>query len=185
MLHLGDNHRSTRAILELVNAVSEVALPAAGRRGAAAGRAAPSSRPTGWWPGAPAARRAAAELLVDGEGGDAAARREREAAGARRADRGAGGRARRRRWWRRRVEGGGERLRRPRFGDVAILFRRLTALGPYERALRAAGIPFQVARGGGFYRAPEVRDLGELLASLADPATRWPGRRCSARRSAP
>jgi ATP-dependent exoDNAse (exonuclease V) beta subunit len=61
-----------------------------------------------------------------------------------------------------------ERPRRPRWGDLAILFRRTTALGVYERALRAAGVPVRLARGA-FHQAPEVRDLGELLASLTDP----------------
>jgi ATP-dependent exoDNAse (exonuclease V) beta subunit len=53
---------------------------------------------------------------------------------------------------------------------VALLFRRLTQVGDYERALRAAGIPYRLARGGGFFQAPEVRDLGELLQSLLDPS---------------
>ena len=35
--------------------------------------------------------------------------------------------------------------------------------------LRAAGVPYRLARGGGFYQAPEVRDLGELLWSLCEP----------------
>jgi ATP-dependent exoDNAse (exonuclease V) beta subunit len=52
---------------------------------------------------------------------------------------------------------------------VAVLFRRLTQLREYEQALRAAGIPIRLARGGGFYQAPEVRDLGELVASLFEP----------------
>jgi ATP-dependent exoDNAse (exonuclease V) beta subunit len=59
--------------------------------------------------------------------------------------------------------------RTPRHGDIAMLFRRLTQVGRYERALREAGIPCRLVRGGGFYQAPEVRDLGELLATLADP----------------
>jgi ATP-dependent exoDNAse (exonuclease V) beta subunit len=68
-----------------------------------------------------------------------------------------------------------ERERHPRFGDVAILFRRLTQVAVYERALREAGVPCRLARGGGFYQAPEVRDLGELLASLGEPgdAVAW------------
>jgi ATP-dependent helicase/nuclease subunit A len=116
------------------------------------------------------AARPACELLVDEEGGVAAERRAREADAIVRRIRamvsGAAGVA---------VceeAGGADRPRRPRWGDVAILFRRLTQIGAYERALRAAGIPYRLARGGGFYQAPEVRDLGELLATLFDPGDR-------------
>jgi ATP-dependent exoDNAse (exonuclease V) beta subunit len=167
VLHLADNHRSAGAILELVNEVSAVALrPPAGeppRPYEITFDPADRLRPRR--PGGPAA---ATELLVDGEPGLAGARRAREAkaiaariealvsgaAGVEVMERGADG---------------VERPRRPRHGDVAVLFRRLTALGPYERALREAGIPVRVARGGGFYQAPEVRDLAELLGSLAEP----------------
>ncbi|HYG67714.1 MAG TPA: UvrD-helicase domain-containing protein [Anaeromyxobacteraceae bacterium] len=174
VLHLSVNHRSAPAILDFVNAVSERALqPPAGvpprddelRFGehdrlvaTRAGGASP-----------------ACELLDDAEGGPAAERRTREAraiaariaaivsgaAGIAARDRStdSGGTG---------VEGG-ERPRRPRYADVAILFRRLTQIGPYERALREAGIPYRLARGGGFFQAPEIRDLGELLASLFDP----------------
>jgi len=51
---------------------------------------------------------------------------------------------------------------------VAILFR-LTHVGIFERALRESGIPVRVARGGGFFQAPEVRDLGELCAAVEEP----------------
>jgi ATP-dependent exoDNAse (exonuclease V) beta subunit len=57
--------------------------------------------------------------------------------------------------------------RRPR--EIAVLFRRLTHVATFERALREAGLPVRVARGGGFYQAPEVRDQGELCASLEEP----------------
>jgi superfamily I DNA/RNA helicase len=60
--------------------------------------------------------------------------------------------------------------RSPRPGEVAVLFRRLTQVAVFERAFRKAGVPIRLARGGGFHQAPEVRDLGELLASVADPA---------------
>ena len=172
VLALAENHRSVPALLALANAVSARALQPAD------GVARPyeiefTQRD------ALVARRdgglaTACELLVDGEPGSAAERRAREAgaiaariaaivsgaAGVAVRERGAGG-----------VEG----ERRPRFGDVAILFRRLTQVAVYERALRAAGVPCRLARGGGFYQAPEVRDLGELLASLSEPgdAVAW------------
>ena len=120
-------------------------------------------------PRRPEGARPACELLVDDAGGTAGERRLREAdALVRRIQAivsGAAGVA-----VRERGEGGGERARRPRYGDVAILFRRLTQIGPYERALRAAGLPYRLARGGGFYQAPEVRDLGELAATLFEPS---------------
>jgi ATP-dependent exoDNAse (exonuclease V) beta subunit len=170
VLRLSENHRSVPAVLDLVNEVSAHALaPPAGApprddelRFEASDRLVPRR---------PEAARPACELLCDAEGagGDAADRRRLEAdAIVRRIQAllsGAAGVA-----VREKGEGGVERPRRPRPGDVAILFRRLTQIGPYERALRAAGIPYRLARGGGFYQAPEVRDLGELCASLFDPS---------------
>jgi ATP-dependent exoDNAse (exonuclease V) beta subunit len=168
VLRLTENHRSAPAVLELVNEVSARALqPPAGE--------APRDDELSF---APAdrlqARRAegarpACELLLDGAGGSAADRRLREAralsARIRQVVSGQAGIFVRELG----EEGGPERLRIPRPGDLAVLFRRLTQLGPYERALREAGVPFRLARGGGFYQASEVRDVGELFASLADP----------------
>jgi ATP-dependent helicase/nuclease subunit A len=167
VLHLSENHRSAPAVLDLVNEVFARALqPPAGApprddeiaftdRDRLLATRAEAARP-------------ACELLIDPDEGTAADRRGREAAGI--AARigalvsGAAGVEVRER------TAAGERPRRPRLGDVAVLFRRLTQIAPYERALRAAGIPYRLARGGGFYQAPEVRDVGELLAALADPA---------------
>jgi ATP-dependent exoDNAse (exonuclease V) beta subunit len=166
VLHLTDNHRSAPAVVELVNRLSTAALqPPAGlepRPFEIAFR--PEDRLVARRPSAAAP---AAELLDDGAPGSSAERREREAvavaariralvsgqAGLPVMERGADRQ---------------ERPRRPRWGDLAILFRRTTALGVYERALRAAGVPVRLARGA-FHQAPEVRDLGELLASLNDP----------------
>ncbi len=174
VLALTENHRSVPALLALANAVSARALqPADGSPRpyeiAFAPRDALIPRRAG-------GLATACELLTDAVDAEATAaeRRAREAraiaariraivsgaAGVTVSDRGAGG---------------VERQRRPRFGDVAILFRRLTQVAVYERALREAGVPCRLARGGGFYQAPEVRDLGELLASLAEPgdAVAW------------
>jgi ATP-dependent exoDNAse (exonuclease V) beta subunit len=168
VLRLSENHRSAPAVLDLVNEVfSRCMAPPAGAaprddelRFEAGDRLLPR-RAEG--------DRPACEILVDEAAGCAADRRLREAeALARRIAAvvsGAAGVS-----VRERAEDGTERPRRPRFADVAVLFRRLTQIGPYERALRAAGIPYRLARGGGFYQAPEVRDLGELLATLFDPA---------------
>jgi len=174
VLHLATNHRSSAGVLELVNEVFSRCMQPAGA-GARPYELAFSDEDR-----LVAAReggqRPACEVLEDGEEGSAPERRPREAraiaARIRALVSGAEG-----------VEvrdrpgpaGGAERARRPRYGDVALLFRRLTQIGEYERALREAGIPYRLARGGGFYQAPEVRDVGELLASLSTPddAAAW------------
>ena len=56
-----------------------------------------------------------------------------------------------------------------KWGDVAILLRRFSALGDYLEALRAAQIPHYVVRGRGFWAAQEVRDVASALALLDDP----------------
>jgi ATP-dependent exoDNAse (exonuclease V) beta subunit len=155
--HLRENHRSVPGVIELVNDVLR-------RRRASLGVAfgeedeLRAMRSGGASP--------AAEMLAIGDGGPAEERRGLEAAALATRIRdlvsGAAGVTVRDR--------GGGAPRPPRFGEVAILFRRLTAVGEYERALRLAGVPCRLARGGGFYQASEVRDLGELAASLGDPA---------------
>ncbi len=54
--------------------------------------------------------------------------------------------------------------------EVALLFRASTAFGVYEDALEQAGIPFVTVAGRGFYDRPEIRDLLNALAAIADPA---------------
>jgi ATP-dependent exoDNAse (exonuclease V) beta subunit len=162
VLHLAENHRSTPAVLALVNAVFERASPAAG---AARPYEVPFGEADRLVPIRAGGVAPACEILVDGESGLSAERRAREAravavriralasgaAGVTVPDRDAGS------------------PRPPRHGEMALLFRRLTQVADYERALREAGIPYRLARGGGFYQAAEVRDLGELLASLFEP----------------
>ncbi|HXV43614.1 MAG TPA: 3'-5' exonuclease, partial [Anaerolineae bacterium] len=53
--------------------------------------------------------------------------------------------------------------------DVALLFRASTAFGVYEDALEQVSIPFVTIAGRGFYDRPEIRDLLNALAALADP----------------
>jgi ATP-dependent exoDNAse (exonuclease V) beta subunit len=167
VLALQENHRSAPGILDLVNEVSSLAMrPAPGTPPrddeiAFADRdRLLATRPAGAGP--------PCEVIDDGGGGTSAERRRREARGLagriRAIVTGAAGVA-----VRERAPDGTEQPRRPRWGDVAILFRRLTRIGEYERALRKAGIPYRLARGGGFYQAPEVRDAGELLATLFEP----------------
>lgn len=55
-------------------------------------------------------------------------------------------------------------------GDVAILFRRLTQVEVYERALSAAGLDYYTVGGRGFYQCQEVGDLLLALQTLLDPA---------------
>jgi ATP-dependent exoDNAse (exonuclease V) beta subunit len=173
VLSLSENHRSLPALLALANAVSARALqPSGGEARPWEVRFGPRDALVPRRAGGPAT---ACELLVDaaeGSGAGEGRRREAEAIAARI---GAIVSGRAGVEVRDRGPDGVERPRRPRFGDVAILFRRLTQVAAYERALREAGIPCRLARGGGFYQAPEVRDLGELLASLAEPgdAVAW------------
>jgi ATP-dependent helicase/nuclease subunit A len=53
---------------------------------------------------------------------------------------------------------------------VGVLFRRTTHQHVYEDALRAEGVPYIAARGRGFYRREETRDLRNLLRVLEDPS---------------
>ena len=56
------------------------------------------------------------------------------------------------------------------WGKMALLFRASTGFPPYEDALERASIPFVTVAGRGFYDRPEVRDLLNALAALADPS---------------
>jgi len=56
--------------------------------------------------------------------------------------------------------------RQARYGDIAILFRSMTNVKYYERALQQAGVPYYVVAGRGFYDRPEINDLLNLLSFL-------------------
>jgi ATP-dependent helicase/nuclease subunit A len=56
------------------------------------------------------------------------------------------------------------------WGEMALLFRASSGFPAYESALEAAGIPFVTVAGRGFYDRPEIRDLLNMLAAIADPA---------------
>ncbi len=56
-----------------------------------------------------------------------------------------------------------------RWDDIAVLCRAAGSFPPYEDAFEAAGIPYLTVAGGGFYDRPEIRDLLNALAALADP----------------
>ncbi|MBI5304543.1 MAG: UvrD-helicase domain-containing protein [Chloroflexi bacterium] len=55
------------------------------------------------------------------------------------------------------------------WGDIALLFRASTHFADYEAAFERANIPFVTVAGKGFYARPEVRDLMNALAAIADP----------------
>jgi ATP-dependent helicase/nuclease subunit A len=55
------------------------------------------------------------------------------------------------------------------YRDIAILMRAFTDVAIYERALRAAGIPFYTVKGRGLFGSQEVIDLVELLTAINDP----------------
>ncbi|MHC4915979.1 MAG: UvrD-helicase domain-containing protein [Planctomycetota bacterium] len=60
--------------------------------------------------------------------------------------------------------------RRPvRFGDIAVLLRKLTDLDEYVDALRAEGLPFAVEGEKSFFAAEEVRAFIALISAAADP----------------
>ncbi|MEZ5415954.1 MAG: UvrD-helicase domain-containing protein [Vicinamibacterales bacterium] len=54
-------------------------------------------------------------------------------------------------------------------GDVAILFRSRDSHREFERELAAAGVPFYVYKGLGFFDADEVKDVIALIRYLAEP----------------
>ncbi len=55
------------------------------------------------------------------------------------------------------------------YRDMILLFRASTDISRHENALRAAGIPFYVVSGRGFYQASEVQDLLRLLQVVENP----------------
>jgi ATP-dependent exoDNAse (exonuclease V) beta subunit len=56
-----------------------------------------------------------------------------------------------------------------RFGDVAVLFSRMTHTEPYERELQRAQIPYHVIGGAGFFQREEVTDLLNALQAIETP----------------
>lgn len=55
------------------------------------------------------------------------------------------------------------------FGEVALLMRSTTGLDVYLRALREAGVPYQVERDRNYYRRREVLDAVALVRAIVDP----------------
>ena len=63
--------------------------------------------------------------------------------------------------------GGGPRS--ARYGDILLLVRTRSKLAVYERALSAAGIPYEAASRGGLLATLEASDITALLEFLAMP----------------
>jgi ATP-dependent helicase/nuclease subunit A len=53
--------------------------------------------------------------------------------------------------------------------DIAVLVRNTEVIGAFTAAFDAAGIPYVVNRGRGFYESREVNDLVHLLRTIANP----------------
>ncbi len=54
--------------------------------------------------------------------------------------------------------------------DVTLLFSSANGFPAYETAFEDANIPFVTVAGRGFYDRPEIRDVLNILRSLADPS---------------
>jgi ATP-dependent helicase/nuclease subunit A len=54
-------------------------------------------------------------------------------------------------------------------GDVAFLFRALTDVGHYERALADLGFDYHTVGGSAFYAQQEIRDVVNVLSVVEDP----------------
>jgi ATP-dependent helicase/nuclease subunit A len=53
--------------------------------------------------------------------------------------------------------------------EVAVLFRSLSPVELYERALREAGLPYYLVGGRDYYERPEVRDVVMALRAMLSP----------------
>ena len=59
--------------------------------------------------------------------------------------------------------------RAARWGDIAILVPRRTALDTYLDAFRRSGVPVRAESGRSFFQRQEVRDLANVLRAIDDP----------------
>lgn len=57
-------------------------------------------------------------------------------------------------------------MRPARYGDMTLLLRKFGNLSVFENAFRHAGVPYQVVKGKGFYKAQEVMDITSLLSFI-------------------
>jgi ATP-dependent exoDNAse (exonuclease V) beta subunit len=54
-------------------------------------------------------------------------------------------------------------------GSVGVLFRSMTDLEVYQRALRTAGVPYEVTRDRNYFRRREIVEAAAMLRTLLDP----------------
>ncbi|MBG99496.1 MAG: hypothetical protein CMN58_04005 [Solibacterales bacterium] len=66
------------------------------------------------------------------------------------------------------VDDSGKKSRKPEWKDFAVLARSRTNLEAIAKALQQTGIPYTTA-GKGFFNAPEIRDLINVLHILVNP----------------
>jgi len=64
---------------------------------------------------------------------------------------------------------GSGQFRAAAYGDIAILFARMTQSLDYERQLAARGIPYYVVAGTGFFRQQEIYDVLNALRIIDNP----------------
>jgi len=62
-----------------------------------------------------------------------------------------------------------ENWREAQYGDIAILFARMTKSLAYERRLADAGIPYYVVAGTGFFKQQEIFDVLNALRAIDKP----------------
>ena len=63
----------------------------------------------------------------------------------------------------------GEQWRPVRYGDIAILFSRMTHSLAFERELADRGVPYYVLAGTGFFKQQEVYDVLNALTTVDNP----------------
>ncbi len=55
------------------------------------------------------------------------------------------------------------------YGDICVLFRKLTVVGVYENALKKYGIPYRTEGGKSFFSKQEIFDLRNALRAIDSP----------------
>ena len=66
------------------------------------------------------------------------------------------------------IHGADGTLRSARYGDFALLFRRMGDVHLYERALQKQHVPYTLVAGAGFYARQEIIDVVNLLKVVLD-----------------
>jgi ATP-dependent helicase/nuclease subunit A len=53
--------------------------------------------------------------------------------------------------------------------EVGVLFRSMTELDVYQRAMRAAGVPYEVTRDRNYFRRREIVEAASIVRAILDP----------------